>query len=392
MNAEITIIGSELLLGQIIDTNASYIAQKLAEIGINLYFKTTVGDNFERMKSVLINALKRSEIIITSGGLGPTEDDLTREVISEVTGRELILHKDILNHIESLFNKLGFKMSENNKKQAFLPKEAIPIENPIGTAPGFVLEHENKVIISLPGVPSELKLLMEKSVIPYLKERFQLKGIIKSRVLKTVEITEGRVDELIKDLMKRGPNPTVGVLAYPSGVEIRITAKGDNMDEVMNLIRIVEDDIRNRLKDYIYGADKETLEEVVKNMLKERNLTISVLETCTAGKLSQKLLDSETFKGGFVVNNEDGFRRFSKDYDVIKADPDKLTLSLSNGIREAMKADISLAIISRDSRTYVSLSAKEYGRTKSYGFDGWRGMGPDRSVALGLNMVRKYLI
>jgi nicotinamide-nucleotide amidase len=190
VNAEIVAIGSELLLGQIVNTNSAWMAQCLAGIGVNLFYKTIVGDNAGRRREIISRALERSDVVITSGGIGPTEDDLTREIVAEVTGRELVLDPSLLQQIEERFRKRGFIMTKNNEKQAYIPAGSIPVENPNGTAPSFIVEDPQGVIISLPGVLFEMEWLFDHRVIPYLREKFDLREMIVSRVLKIAEIGE----------------------------------------------------------------------------------------------------------------------------------------------------------------------------------------------------------
>jgi len=211
MKAEIVAIGSELLLGQIVDTNSSYIAKRLAENGIELVQTATVGDDLQQMKEVIREAANRSQVVITTGGIGPTEDDLTREVISEVFQRPLTFQPHLMEQIETLFKKRGFRMVESNRKQAYIPKGSIPIENPKGTAPGFIVEHSNGSIISIPGVPPEMEYLMENTVIPYLRKRFDIKHeVIQYRVLRACGLGESAIGLQIKDLMKESRKPFSG--------------------------------------------------------------------------------------------------------------------------------------------------------------------------------------
>src|SRR4030043_1095299 len=217
MKAEIIAIGSELLLGQIVDTNSSFIAKRLSENGIQLIQTTTVGDDLQRIKEVISEAINRPQIVITTGGIGPTEDDLTREAIAEVFQRPLILQPHLMEQIEALFKKRGFRMSESNRKQAYIPENAIPIENPKGTAPGCIVETSNGAIISIPGVPMEMEYLIDNTVIPYIRRRFKLKHqMIQYKVLRACGLGESAIGQQIKDLMKNSQNPTVGTLASRS--------------------------------------------------------------------------------------------------------------------------------------------------------------------------------
>ena len=300
MNAEIISIGSELLLGQIVDTNASWIAQRLANNGINLFYKTTVGDNFERMCDVIHLALSRSDIVLTGGGIGPTKDDLTREAVAKVTNRNLITDKKSLLEIRERFHKRGLLLTKNNERQAEIPEGAIVIENPNGTAPAFIVEAEKGTIISLPGVPFEMKWLVDNRIIPYLKNKFNIEEIIHYRVLKVSDIGESAVDDKIGEIIAHSKNPTVGVLARPGQVDIRITAKAENRNKANSLIDEVDEKISNLLGDNIFGKNDDTIESIVNKLLLERNSSISIFENITAGTIS-KILKEMT--GNIVVKS-----------------------------------------------------------------------------------------
>ena len=293
MNCEIVTIGSELLLGQIIDTNTSYLAHELNLIGITIAFHTTVGDNYPQIKDVISRALERTDIVITTGGIGPTEDDLTREVIADLAGALLTFKEDLMDQIESIFIRLGYRMPENNKKQAFIPNGAIPIPNERGTAPGFIVQKGSRLIIALPGVPKELKYLLNKEVIPYLKRHFHLNHeLITSKVLKVTGIGESQVDSQIKDLIGSNTNPSVGIIASPGDISIMITAYAKSAKEAEDLIRPIEREIRSRLGVNIYGTNDDTLDMVVTDLLNKRGETLSVIETFSGGQLTARLLRS----------------------------------------------------------------------------------------------------
>ena len=244
VNAEIVSIGSELLLGQIVDTNAAWMAQRLTDSGVNLFYKTVVGDNPTRMGEVIGRALERSDVVITGGGIGPTQDDLTREIIAKVTGRELVLDPISVERIERRFRDRGLIMTPNNERQAYIPNGATTIGNPNGTAPAFVVEDPRGVIFAMPGVPFEMKWLFDNEVLPYLRSRFSLAETITSKVLKVAEIGESSVDDRIGHLIAKSSNPTVGVLAHPGQVDVRIAAKAPNTEDAMKLIAPVEDEVR----------------------------------------------------------------------------------------------------------------------------------------------------
>ncbi|HEX7589064.1 MAG TPA: CinA family nicotinamide mononucleotide deamidase-related protein, partial [Anaerolineae bacterium] len=239
MRAETISIGTELLLGEITDTNAVWIAQRLAEVGVDLYFRTTVGDNVGRIVDAITHALTRADVIITTGGLGPTVDDMTREAVARATNQELVLDEMLLGQIRERFGKWGSPMSENNVRQAYIPRGALPIENPVGTAPVFIVETNSHYVISLPGVPREMKHLMETRILPWLRDKTGDERIILSKTLRTCAVGESLVDAKITDL-ETSTNPTVGLLAHPGQTDVRVTAKARTRAEAETLIKEME--------------------------------------------------------------------------------------------------------------------------------------------------------
>jgi nicotinamide-nucleotide amidase len=305
MYAEIVTIGTELLLGQIVDTNAAYMAQQLNAIGVSVLYKTTVGDNPLRMKAVLSKALERVDVVITSGGLGPTEDDLTRDIAAEVTGRKLVLNETLLAQIRGIFQERGMVFKPNNARQAYIPEGAIPIENPQGTAPGYIIETEQGIVISVPGVPREMEYLMQHTVLPYLTKKLGKAQTIKYKVLRLCGIGESEVDDTISDLITTSANPTIGLLVHSGQVQIRITAKAGTPQQADDLIAGLEQRVRERLPYQIFGSDAETQEAVVVRLFCERNLSLALAEMNTGGHIGQRLTavsDShDMFRGGVVV-------------------------------------------------------------------------------------------
>jgi nicotinamide-nucleotide amidase len=409
MDAEIIAIGSEILLGQIIDTNSSYIAKSLADIGIELIQTTTVGDNLQRMKEAIQEATQRCQVVITTGGLGPTEDDLTREAVAETTKRPLVFQPHLMEQIEGLFKRRGFRMTENNRKQAYIPEGAIPIENPKGTAPGFIVEGSNWVTISIPGVPSEMEYLMGNTVIPYLRKRFDLKSeIIRYKVLRACGLGESAIGIQIKDLMKDSKNPTVGTLASIGDIKIRITAKADSPLEASALIQKMEQEIRNRLGILIYGVDNETLHGNIAKELERLNLTLSVAETFTVGIISQKLAstNSPSFAQGVVLPLDSSQIRFLKmaeeEFNFLNKEPKKLTDLLATKARDEFKTDFGLAMFGKvleeqekgnyKIETFYSLSTQSEVENQEYALGGELWMVRERASILALDMLRKYLI
>lgn len=277
VNAEVISIGTELLLGEIVDHNSAHIARQLRTIGLDLHYMTTVGDNLERIVHVLRAALDRADVVITTGGLGPTVDDVTREGVARATNRPLILDPELLRQIEAFFARLGRPMKENTRRQAYIPQGATPIPNPVGTAPAFIVEDSRGVIIALPGVPREMEYLLEHAVLPYLRQHLGHTAVIKSKVLRTVGVGESEVDTLIADLMTSA-NPTVGLAAHPGQTDVRITAKAPTEAEADRLIATMEARVRERLGDVIYGEGEETVEEVVARLLRERGWTLAIAQ------------------------------------------------------------------------------------------------------------------
>jgi nicotinamide-nucleotide amidase len=358
--AEIVAIGSELLLGQIVDTNSTWMAQRLTAIGVNVFHKSVVGDNPERMKEVLTRALERADVVITSGGLGPTQDDLTREVVAEVAGRQLILHQPFLEQIDQRFRNRGFVMTKNNERQAYMPEGSIPVNNPNGTAPSFIVEDPRGSIFVLPGVPFELKWLFDNEVAPYLRRKFSLSEIITYRVLKVAELGESRVDDLMGHFIANSKNPTVGVLAHPGQVDIRIATKAPSKEAALELIAPVEAEMRQLIGKYIFAADEETMETAVGSLLREKNKTIAICEDLTGGMVTDRLqeADAERFIEGIVCNSHTALRRLLSSLshqpshvDALFNDPQTLVNELAKAVRTQAGSDLGLAIYSLPDRT-----------------------------------------
>ena len=269
--AEIIAIGTELLLGEIQDTNTRYLARVLRDHGIDLYRTMMIGDNAHRVADAVNEALQRADIVITTGGLGPTVDDPAREALALAFEVELVYVPELWEQIESRFMRFNRKPTENNRRQAYIPAGSLPVENPVGTAPCFILERGTKCVFSLPGVPKEMEYLLEHAVMPYLIKHYDLSGIIKAKVFHTIGLGESAVDDLIGDLELLS-NPTVGLLAHSGQVDVRVTAKAASEYQADALIADCEKTLRERLKTWIYGADAETIDEVVCKLLVGKQL------------------------------------------------------------------------------------------------------------------------
>ncbi len=307
MGAELLTIGTELLLGQIVDTNASWMAQRLAEAGVDVYYKSTVGDNRGRIEAAMRLAMSRADVIIMTGGLGPTEDDLTRDVLAAVLDRPLRLDLQVLTAIEQRFAHRRVAMPENNRKQAMVPEGAEVLHNPRGTAPGLWIRHGNRALVCMPGVPSEMRPMLADQVIPRIRQALGIQSRIVSRVLKTCGISESTLDQRIGDYFRDMRNPTIGVLAHAGEIHVRLTCKGEDAGEIAARLDDLEGKIRARLGHLIFGRDDEKLETVVGRLLRERAATLAVAESCTGGLLASRLTDvpgsSDYFARGVVAYN-----------------------------------------------------------------------------------------
>ena len=385
MQAEIITVGTEILLGQIVDTNSAYLARQLADIGFDVYRKSTIGDNEQRIARALRTALKHTELVIISGGIGPTVDDKTREAVAAATGCKLVLHEESLHFIKEYFRRRGLEFGDNNRRQAYIPENSIPIRNPVGTAPGFIIKSDNSRVIALPGVPRELYHLMEKTVLPYIHKEFNPQTVIKSRILHTAGSGESFIDMQISDL-EESSNPTVGLLSYPGAVDIRIAAKARDNEQAFQLLDTMEMRIRQRLGDTIFGIDEQLLEEVVVDALAARQLEIGLLENNTGGRLADRMTGSD--KGLDVVKKALTlpFRqiksRFLDDLPEGISMSGELSETLAEIIRENSDADIGLVIIG-DESPHTGPYSKQTGNT----YIGIKGSGEATSLHLKIGGI-----
>ena len=294
VSAELVTSGTEILLGDIVDTNAAWIAQQLREIGVNLYYKTTVGDNEPRLRGVLEMALARSDVVLVTGGLGPTADDITRDAIANATGCPLERHPDIEDNLRERFARWGYqRMSENNLRQAQIPETATVLENPVGTAPGFVSydrrHGRDGKVIAMPGVPREMKRMMADLVLPFLQELTGGVGIIRRRILRTVGIGESSLDADLGHLMDSA-NPTMGLAAHLGQADVRIAARAASADEAEELLDKMEEKVRAVIGSYIYSTTpEEAVESVLARLLHEADASVALLETVTEGAIADRM-------------------------------------------------------------------------------------------------------
>ncbi len=399
MHAELVMIGTELLLGEIVDTNANRLAKSLREIGLDLYYKTTVGDNGSRITEVLNLALKRSDVVITSGGLGPTVDDITRQAVADATGRKLVYSTELEAQIAARFGKFGRKMADNNKRQAYIPQGAIPLANPVGSAPCFLSEDVKGrgIVISLPGVPRELEYMMEKVVLPLLAERMGGRKVMKVRVLRTCAVGESNIDRTIGDLMTTA-NPTVGLAAHVGQTDIRIAAKADTEAGADALIAPVEAELRKRLGVAIYGEGKETLAEVLGKLLDERGLKLGVVDTFTGGWLTRNM--SESGFGQLIATdlNPDTLDEALQTFELAQGDlPEVDSSVLGAEFAEAVAPEngIGLALLGpfEDNTTVIAIHGPGANRLVKSGQNRLRGSYMRRwMVAQAQDWVRRVLL
>lgn len=293
-SAEIITIGTEILLGEIVDTNTRYLAKNLRGLGVDLYRTVTIGDNEERIASAIRESMERADIVITTGGLGPTIDDPTREAVAKAANVETEFREDLWQQVVATIARYGRTPSENQKRQAYVPKGAIGVANPVGTAPCFIIETERNSVISLPGVPHEMEHILHESIIPYLQKRFNLNEVIKIRVLHCSGLGEGMIDEKIADLEMLS-NPTVGLAAHTGVVDVRIAAKAKSESEANVLIAEIESQVRERLGSVVFGADEDKLEEVVLDLIARRGLTLTAVESGLDGLLARRVPHTASF-------------------------------------------------------------------------------------------------
>jgi len=349
MRAEIISIGTEILLGDILDTNAQYLASRLPALGIDLHWMTQVGDNLGRLREAIRRAWDRSDLILLTGGLGPTEDDLTREAIAAVLDEPLSVDAELEAQLRAFFAGRGIVMPERNVKQAALIPSSRPIANPRGTAPGWWVERDGRILVAMPGPPVELERMWEEEVAPRLA-KLAAGEVIVSRTLKTAGIGEGSVDEMVSSLL-RSANPSLAVYAKADGVHLRITAKAASQDEARRLIAPMENEARGILGDAIWGADDDTLEAAVGTMLRERGLSVATMESCTGGLLASTITDvggsSSYFKGGFVAYTAEMKIALGVDEGLVRRHgvvSQEVALDMARAARRRLETDFGIGI------------------------------------------------
>lgn len=350
MNAEILCVGTELLMGEVVNTDAAYIGECLARMGIDVFHHTVVGDNRKRLAESFNEALGRSDIVIVSGGLGPTPDDLTKEVISECMGCKLVLHEESLSRMQSYFKRINRTMTESNKKQAMLPEGQTVMPNNFGTAPGCIIQKDGKTVILLPGPPNELTHMFDESAVPFLDSLTEEK--LYSRMYHLFGIGESKAAELLADMMENGSNPTVAPYAKTGEVYLRLCAKARSSEEAERLMSDADKVIREKTGEFIYSIDGTTLPEAAIKLLTEKKIKISAAESCTGGMFVKMITDipgaSEILNESYVTYSNDAKMRLlgvkKETLDTFGAVSEKTALEMAQGVKRVSGADIGVGI------------------------------------------------
>jgi len=392
MNVEVLSIGTELLLGEIVDTNSAYIARQLRDIGVNIFYLTTVGDNLERISAAIRASLQRADVVLTTGGLGPTVDDMTRQAVAQATGRALEFSPELLEQIAERFRQLGSQMSENNQVQAYIPAGSIPVYNRLGTAPCFIIETDGGTVISLPGVPREMKDILATTVIPYLRERMGGRGTIKALVLRSAGIGESQIDARIADLMT-WTNPTVGLAAHTGQTDIRITARADTEVEADRMIAEAEQIVRERVGEYIYGTGKQPLEEVFLGLLRDKGWKLAASYTGPEGDTFAARLGQGDAVACEACNDDLAALLERLGIDPAQAaepatlDYCQLSRAEAKRLEAETGADVVIAIVTFDAGTGITALAAHEERSRCYGFGGANSDAPFWAGTWGMSMA-----
>jgi len=409
MKAEIITVGTEILLGDILNTNCRYLSRELAAMGIEMYYQITVGDNEERLLKTLDESLNRSDIVICTGGLGPTEDDITKEVCAKYFGYELELHNPSLDAMIERFKHMNRVPTKNNEKQAYFPKEAYILKNDNGTAPGCIMEKECKMIVVLPGPPREMESMFENYVKPYLSKLTD--DVIESEVLRIIGVGESKVENDILDIIDSQTNPTIATYAKGYECTLRITAKAKSVEEAKELIKPMSDEMKRRFGQSLYATGETSIEEVVSKMLVENNLKIAVAESCTGGMVSASLINypgiSSVFMEGCVTySNEAKMKSLGvkkETLDVYGAVSDKCAKEMASGVAARYNTNIGIAttgIAGPDGGTdekpvglvYFGIYINGKVISKKYVFNGDRQGVRERATRTILNDLRLELL
>lgn len=410
MTVEIICVGTELLLGNIVNTNAAYLAEQCAGLGLSCYYQSVVGDNKERLADAVRTAIGRSDIILFSGGLGPTQDDLTKETVAEVFGKKQVLHEESKERIREYFERRGLELTENNWKQAYIPEESIVLNNENGTAPGVIIEGGRACAILLPGPPNELKPMFEQSVKPYLLQKQP--GVIYSRVVKICGVGESKVETQIQDLIDGQDNPTIAPYAKTGEVHLRVTARAEDEKAAKKLIKPVVRELKARFGNNVYTTDVDVnLEQAVVELLIGNDLTVSTAESCTGGMLAARLINvpgvSDSFKSGYITYANKAKKKILgvKKATLAKygAVSEETVREMVEGVVRVAKTDVGVAvtgIAGPDGGTkekpvglvYIACHVCGVTTVKELHLSGNRGKIRENTVAQALILMRKCIL
>ncbi len=411
MRGELIFVGTELLLGQIVNTNAVYLGENLASLGVDLYHSSVVGDNLDRIKGAIQTALDRSDLILITGGLGPTFDDITREGIAATIQRELVYDPQLMAEIEKHFKRVDHPILPIHRRQAYVFSSGCQVApNPIGSAPGLIVETDGKWIIAMPGVPREMKRMCEDSIFPWIAERAG-DVVIRSRVLKVCGMGESTVANALQEIVESLTNPTIAFLARPNEVSVRITAKASNSDEACEMLSTVADRIREKLGKNIFSESDQTMEQVVGFLLIERNSTLAVAESCTGGLISDRITDvsgsSEYFQGGILAYSNqvkiDLLGVSVEDLERHGAVSSPVAIQMAEGVRNLVKTDYGIGVTGIAGPTggtpekpvgmvYMAVATPRGAYSKEFRFSGDRVIIKRRASQMALDMLRRELL
>ena len=403
MKAEIIPVGTEILLGNIIDTNSSFLANQLPLLGIDLYFISTAGDNQKRLVDTLKRAWKRAALIITTGGLGPTQDDITREAIGELVNEELKVDEKLWQELQDLLRRYTGEIPQSNIRQATTIPSAQIIPNRMGTAPGWWVDKNDHIIIALPGPSDEMKMMWQEGILPKLEQRVTGEVIL-SRVIKTFRLAEAKVDELVAHISKLS-NPTLATYINPDGVYLRITAKAKEKAEAQRLVSQSEEQIRNILSPYIWGVDDDTLGSVIGELLRAKNLSLATMESCTEGFLCSTIASGREsyiyFKGGLLACCDEAKMACGVDASIIEQygkENTQVAKAMAETARRNLKTDIGMGVggnINADKNSgdaFIGLSSDKFEQTFTHMLRGNRSRMKQRTVYAALFDLRKMLL
>ena len=403
MVVELVSVGTELLLGNIVNTNARYLSEKFAMLGLSVYYQTTVGDNRERMTEVIRTALSRADVVVLNGGLGPTEDDITKDVCAELMGAELKEDPEVRAHLEDWYRQRNKKdVPDSNWRQALVPEGAVVFHNTNGTAPGLALEKNGKTAILLPGPPNELYPMVENQVCPYFQKRQS--EVIYSRMIKICGYGESKVEEMLLDLIDHQTNPTLATYAKTKEVHLRVTARAKSEDEAKKLLKPVIKEIKKRFGNAIYTTnEQDTLEAVVVDLLKKYGLTVTTAESCTGGLVAARLVNvpgaSEVFREGFVTYSNKAKKKY---LDVSKSTlrkygpvSEQTAKEMATGGVFATDADACVAVTGLEKPVglvYIAWYMKDSVKVEEYRFKGNREKVREQATVQALDLLRRSIL